>query len=83
MNRKERFKYFRFVIDKNNKKEKELKSGIFGAAFDLPKKVKRNLLKAKNKNHKNYLINKFLKIAVTTKSNNVVNYLNNVQNNIK
>jgi hypothetical protein len=68
-------RYLRDFIRENKIKEPFLKSGLYGAVFNLPKKIKRSLIKAKNENHRNYLNNLFLNISKKCNSREVIKLL--------
>ena len=69
-------KYLRSFIKENKIKDPKIKSALYGAMFDIPKKVEKGITLAKNKNHREYLEKMFLKIAIIGRSNNIINYLN-------
>ena len=73
--RKFRHKYLRQYIKSNKITDSIIKSALYGAMFDFPKKVNKGLLFSKNDKHKNYLLKMFLKIAIVGKSRNTLKLL--------
>lgn len=75
MNRKQKYKYMRRFFRDKKIKDGFIKRGIYGAVFNIPKKIERSLKEAKNNNHKEYMIKMFLKLAINSKSDLVINLL--------
>jgi len=75
MNRKQKFRYMRNYLRDKKIKDGFMKRGIYGSMFDMPKKIDKALKKAKNKNHKEYMIKTFLKVAKTAGSEKVISHL--------
>jgi len=75
MNRKQTFRYMRNYIRDNKIKDGFMKRGVYAAMFDMPKKMEKSLKMAKNDNHKEYMIRSFIKLARTSKSQNIISML--------
>ena len=75
MNRKQKFRYMRDFIGEYKIKDGDIKRGLYGSLFNLPKKVKKALKKAKNRNHEEYMKRIFIKMAEKGKSNEVIKLL--------
>lgn len=73
--RNHKFKYLRTFIREKKIKDGFMKRGIYASLFNLPKKMKKSLSAAKNRNHKEYMINTFLKIARKAESKEVIDLL--------
>ena len=71
-------KYLRNFIKDKKIDDPKIKSALYGAMFDIPKKVVKGLLLSKNKNHNIYLQKLFLKIATIGKSKNTLSYLHSL-----
>ena len=65
----------RNYIRDNKIKDGFMKRGIYAAMFDMPKKMDKSLKMAKNDNHKNYMIQSFLKLAKVSRSEKVISQL--------
>lgn len=72
MNRKQKFKYMRNFIREKKIKDGNIKRGIYGSLFNIPKKVEKALKKVKNKNHEKYMKNIFLNMAKKGESNEII-----------
>jgi len=78
MNRKQKFRYMRNYVKEKKIKQSEIKRGIYGSLFNLPKKVKKALKKAKNENHKKYMIITFKNFAKKGNSKEALQFLNSL-----
>jgi mannitol/fructose-specific phosphotransferase system IIA component (Ntr-type) len=83
MNRKQKFKYMKTFIREKKIKDGFMKRGIYGSMLDIPKKIEKSIKMAKNKNHKNYMLNTFEKLAKVSKSYNVLRYIEEIKNEQK
>lgn len=75
MNRKQKYKYMKKYIREKKIKDSFMKRGIYAAMFNMPKKMEKSLKEAKNKEHKKYMMKTFLKIALVSKSEIVIELL--------
>jgi len=75
MKNKFKHSYFKNIVRRKKIKDSFVKSGLYGAIFNIPKKVKRALKKAKNENHFNYLKSLFLSTSEKFSSRETISFL--------
>ena len=73
MKTKYKHRYLRRFLKEKKIKDGYLKSCLYGAMFDLPKKVEKNLNLIGHPNHREHILKYVLKLAYLGKSNNVIN----------
>ena len=72
-------KYLRLFIKNKKVSDPILKSALYGAMFDQPKKVLKGISIAKNEKHKDYIVKIMNKVATIGKSNNTLKIIGELQ----
>jgi len=78
MTRKRKFRYLRDYTKEKKLKDAFMKRGVYGAIFDIPKKINRALVFAKNDNHRTYMIDIFRKLARRHESKKTLELLDSI-----